>query len=343
MLPWRKKTPTATTAQAATTKNPLIPSAQRFAAEEKVVEGIAKARVGRFEEALALYQQAVALDGTLAVAHLNICLCLQDIFNRDFASWSSDERRERLRDMRDHLQRALSFDEKLTIAYQSLIQINKKLGDFVNAERAGQKLLPLVEGDLQKIAALQAELRQLRPLAEKQQLFADVLALSHVLPRWSEGVPPPDAPVGPEGTLQMRIELMKCLAPHLADHDTPSEIYFAAAKIVRSLGDNGQAVRILKYAAAQSALTSAQKVECHRALSSIAFTAGDYREALRSARMAYQEDPTNPALISNVGVCLLAMGRYDDAREMLDIAKGLAPKDPIVQRALAALKRAVRA
>ena len=58
---------------------------------------------------------------------------------------------------------------------------------------------------------------------------------------------------------------------------------------------------------------------------------------------AYRLDPIDPGLVCNVGVCHLAAGDVVGAREFIDLARQMAPKDPIVVRALTALVDAERA
>lgn len=81
----------------------------------------------------------------------------------------------------------------------------------------------------------------------------------------------------------------------------------------------------------------------HKELASLHFHGGQPDLALPHARAAYETDPTNAALVCNVGVCHLATGDLKEAREFLLIAKGLAPRDPIVLDAFKALDDATKA
>ena len=55
---------------------------------------------------------------------------------------------------------------------------------------------------------------------------------------------------------------------------------------------------------------------------------------------AYRLDPLDAGLVCNVGVCHLALGDLAQAREFIVLAAAMAPEDPIVIRAAAALNLA---
>jgi Flp pilus assembly protein TadD len=81
-------------------------------------------------------------------------------------------------------------------------------------------------------------------------------------------------------------------------------------------------------------------LEALRNLATVCQGLGDVQAALRASMQAYRLDPTDAGLVCNVGVCHLAAGTLSSAREYVDLARQLAPKDPIVLRAVAAVVEA---
>jgi tetratricopeptide (TPR) repeat protein len=87
-------------------------------------------------------------------------------------------------------------------------------------------------------------------------------------------------------------------------------------------------------------------LEAVRNLATLCLASGDLPAALRASQAAYRLDPVDAGLVCNVGVCHLALARVGDtvddeqmarAREFITLARQLAPKDPIILRAVAAL------
>ena len=73
-------------------------------------------------------------------------------------------------------------------------------------------------------------------------------------------------------------------------------------------------------------------LDARRELATLFMKAGDARAALEHSVEAYREDPSNAALICNVGVCHLSLGDLAQAEEFLKMAIDLAPENEIAQR-----------
>ena len=84
-------------------------------------------------------------------------------------------------------------------------------------------------------------------------------------------------------------------------------------------------------------------LEAWKNLATVVQASGDMKGALQAATSAFKLAPSDAGLVCNVGVCHLALGDLEEAAEFIAIAKGLAPKDPIIAKASAALAAAQRA
>lgn len=282
--------------------------------------GVAHAQKGRFEEALLAYRRAREADPSYALAHLNEALALQDLYNAGSADLDDDERRERLGAIREALESALSLDDTLLVGWRALGHVSRRLGDYVRAEEAFQALISLAPDDFPHLEEARRELRAVTPRAERQRVLKSAFDLA--LEREAEAA-------------QMReaFERIEPLLPHPEVHE---DAFWAAGVLLRRLGDPARAREML-----ESCLARAPRhLRAHRELATLCMQAGDAKAALEHSLEAYREDPSNPALLSNVGVCHLTLGDFTQAEEFLRMALGLAPDDPIVQRAWAAFESA---
>lgn len=282
--------------------------------------GVAFAQKGRFEEALLAYRKAREADPSYALAHLNEALALQDLYNANSASLDDEERQERLHAIRDALDRALELDDTLLVGWRALGHVSRRVGDYVRSEEAFKKLVSLAPDDFPHLEEARRELRAVAQRAERQRVLQN--AFDVALDRGAEAA-------------QMR-EAFERLEPLLLHPEVPDDAFWAAGVLLRRLDDTTGAREMLEACLARAP----RHVRAHRELATLCMQAGDARAALEHSVEAYREDPSNPALLSNVGVCHLTLGDFAQAEEFLRMAMGLAPDDPIVQRAWAAFENA---
>jgi tetratricopeptide (TPR) repeat protein len=111
-----------------------------------------------------------------------------------------------------------------------------------------------------------------------------------------------------------------------------------AGTLARKVGDLERARSLLDTAVADDS----KDLEAWRNLATVCLAQGDIAAAIKASQAAYRLDPVDAGLVCNLGVCHLAaadagLGNVDEAREYIELAARLAPKDPIVQRAMATL------
>ena len=59
---------------------------------------------------------------------------------------------------------------------------------------------------------------------------------------------------------------------------------------------------------------------------------------MENARLAHDLRPGDAGIISNLGLALMELGRFDEARHQFKRARRLDPTDPIVERCLKELE-----
>ncbi|MDP2343697.1 MAG: tetratricopeptide repeat protein [Deltaproteobacteria bacterium] len=296
----------------------------RKVAEDLVTKGYVAAHEGRLEAAHKLYLDAVDADDTLAVAFFNAGQVELELFNRDHSM-------ARLSSAAAHLQRGLALDAAHAPSWRTLARVQERQGQFAaavdawlqvrarlaTAEPAG----PFSQERGKDIEEARREAERLRPWAELEQaltsaraaLGADVdvaaasLALSSLEEIWERS-----AAAGVAEPPRL-LTLLGALARKIAEVEQ-ARAYFEAA----IAGDK-------------------HDLEALKALATICLEQGDLKAALTSSMAAYRADPVDAGLVCNVGVCHLALGELAAAREFIELAAGMAPKDPIVARAVAAL------
>lgn len=290
-------------------------------AASQVAKGVVLARQGDVRGALAAYRQAIQADDTYALAHLNVALALQDIYNEERANLVPEDQEVRLRELVEHLALATTLDPGLAPAHRALGFAQRALGRYSEARDAFQAYLSMVDGKdphHERVAAAQREVAE--------QAFVDEAIAAAVADAEKIGDPEVQGREQREATLVTALEK----APQRADG------WWALGVLRRARGD----VEGAKECFMRAIEADPQCLPAHKELSGLYFHAQQPVEALPFARAAYEADPTNPALVCNVGVCHLALGNLAEAREYILIAKGLAPRDPIVLDCLKALEEA---
>lgn len=286
-----------------------------------VVGGVVRARDGDLRAALAAYRQAVEADDTYALAHLNVALALQDLYNEERAALPPDAHGPRLDELAGHLELATRLDPDLEPAYRALGFVERARGRHGAARDAFQTYLSRAEPKDAHRERVEAALQEVAEQASiTEAIQAAVAAAERV-----KDIPEAD-----------RLEREASLRAALAKAPGRAEGWWALGVLRDAARDPAGAVEALERALA----ADGSCIPAHKELSSLHFHANAPAKALPHARAAYDADPTNPALVCNVGVCHLALGNLHEASEYLVIAKGLAPKDPIVLDCLKALEEA---
>lgn len=298
----------------------LLGKAGRERAAALVAEGVSEAHAGRLEEAAARYAAAVDADPDYALAHLNLALARMDLYNAASTTLSAEDRRARLLEIESSLERALALDASLLGGWRCLGHVAARLGHDPRAEEAFTHLLEVAPEDFPHRAEARASLAEVAPRARRARAVEDVLRLA-----MDEEAPSDALQSGIDG-----------LAPFVDDPELPLAAHAARGALLRRLGRSDEAQAAYEACLAKDA----GHVEARRALATLHLQAGDLKRALEHSVEAYRADPNDAGLVCNVGVCWLGLGDVEKAAEYIEIARGLAPKDPIVQRAWSALEAA---
>ncbi|MEW5855181.1 MAG: tetratricopeptide repeat protein [Myxococcota bacterium] len=286
-----------------------------------VAKGVVQARDGNVQGALASYRQAIEEDDTYALARLNVALALQDLYNEERQSLSTDEHQARLEEMHTHLREAVKLDPELTPAYRALGFVERLRGDYEAAVEAFETYVSHTDEKDPHRERVNNALEEVREKAATARAIQDAITAAEKI-----------SEVAPDRREQLMADLRQALAraPDRADG------WWAMGVLRRAAGDVDGAVQDLT----QALTVDRECMAAHKELASLNFHAGKPDAALPHAKAAYDADPTNPALVCNLGVCHLALGQLAQARDYIHIARGLAPKDPIVQDCLRALEEA---
>jgi tetratricopeptide (TPR) repeat protein len=294
-------------------------------AEALISQGLAHYREGRFQEALKAYEAAAQADEENAVAHLNHGLCLLDLYNLTASEMDADTQAAHLEATRASLQAAIEKNGTLLAAYRALGHVLRRLGKHAEAAAAFQQVLDDAPADFEHRSEVAKALAE----ASRRANEAEALAVARALA--IRNVDDEDAP---EASAAEVDEALKNLAPALAAGEPTTELMWVTGVLRRKQGrlDDARAwfERLLE--------ESPRHLEAHRELASIHMKSGDAKAALVHSRVAYEEDPSNPGLVCNVGVCHLSLGDFAQAREFLEMARGMDPKNPIIANAWAALE-----
>jgi tetratricopeptide (TPR) repeat protein len=312
--------------------------AGRKAAEDHCMKGYVAAREGRLDDAQRHYDDAVAADDTLAVAAFNAGQTALERYNRDAAALDDAGRRGRLEIALRWLEKAVAVDDTHAPSWRALARVRERLGDVAGAvsawERVEQTLRVGEGGPPAAIVEARAEARR-----EKARLApAAALALAMGRARellGAEGIDAADAAAAVDALVAARDAAASSSSP------VPTGIATLMGCLARKGGDP-RARALLEEAVAEDP----RDLEAVRNLATLCLASGDLPAALRASLAAYRLDPVDAGLVCNVGVCHLALARAGDdvdaeqlarAREFITLAQQLAPKDPIVLRAVAAL------
>jgi tetratricopeptide (TPR) repeat protein len=312
--------------------------AGRKAAEDLCMKGYIAAREGRLDDAQRHYDDAVAADDTLAVAAFNAGQTALERYNRDAAALDDAGRRARLEVARNRLEKAVAVDDAHAPSWRALARVRERLGDVAGAVLAWERVeqhLHVDEGaPVAAVVEARAEARRERArLAPAAALALAVRRARELLA--SEVVDAAAAGVAVDALLAARAAATATSSP------LPPGLATLMGCLARRGGD-GRARDLLDEAVA----ADPRDLEAVRNLATLCLASGDFPAALRASQAAYRLDPVDAGLVCNVGVCHLALARAADvvdeeqlarAREFIDLARQLSPKDPIVLRAVAAL------
>jgi tetratricopeptide (TPR) repeat protein len=304
--------------------------ANRERAEKLVTDGVVLAREGRHEDALRCYRAAVEEDEELAVAHLNEGLCLLDLYNKghgpagagaEGAQLDEVERATKLSEIAQVLARALRLEEKSHIGWRALARVEERRGAFARAEDAWKNVREHAPADGPDRAEADKQLHTIAEDARIDRIRRRAIAAQQL-----------DVDeVERKASLE---ELLLILKPGAVSK--PVERGFALAGALARRGDDPRARELL----AQAVQADGTDIDALRDLAGVCLAQADLVSALSYSMRAYVARPTDAALVCNVGVCHLGLGALDKAAEFIELSAQLEPKDPIVVRAVAALKAA---
>lgn len=325
----------------------------RKAAEERCTKGYIAAREGRLDDAQRLYDDAVDADPTLAVAAFNAGQTALERYNRDVASLDAAARNQRLRTALQHLEKALVIDDTHAPSWRAVARVQERLGDVVAAYdswgRVERRLTPspVVDEPGQTVGREPTrELQEERAEARNERLrlkpAADLArAMTTVQDLVGEAIVDPTASM-------LAVDALLAARDAAAAANVPSPAFLStvAGTLARKVGQHERARTLF-----EGALTADPRdLEALRNLATVCLALDDLPAALKASTAAYRLDPIDAGLVCNVGVCHLALAtagtpvpHLAQAREYIDLAKQLSPKDPIVLRAVAAVADAERA
>jgi len=304
----------------------------RKVAEEHVTRGYIAAHERRLDQAQQHYADAIDADDTLAVAFFNAGQTELERYNRDVSQLDADARARRLDQAADCLLRGLALEPTHAPSWRTLGRVRERQGRVADAVVAwGSAVAHLVPGNgdggmddagLERVMALK-EIARLQPEAD---LEAAVVAARNALAVAAPGA----AEAAAVDVLLATWERVRLLG--VAE---PPRLHGLAGSLARKLGDP-RARALLEEAVDKDK----HDLEAWKDLATLCLTAGDLPSALSASMAAYREDPVNAGLVCNVGVCHLAVGDLDKAAEFIDLAASMSAEDPIVRRAVLALKQA---
>jgi tetratricopeptide (TPR) repeat protein len=288
-----------------------------------VAKGVVLARQNDLQGALGCYRRALGADDTYALAHLNVALALQDLYNARRAEMGVDETQRQLEEMAEHLRLSGELDPKLSPAHRARGFVERARHHYPEARTAFAAYLATTAGDDPRRGEIERCLAEVAEAADLDALLASGISAAEKVSTLAPAA---------------RAEAITALMSALSKDALRADGWWALGVLRRAEGE---------MALAQEALLKTLEVEprhinAHRELASLHFYGGEPDKALPHAHAAYVADPTNAAAVCNVGVCHLSMGNLRDAREFIELAMGIAPKDPIVQEAVKAVQEAVR-
>lgn len=292
----------------------------RAEALKRIAEGVMHARRGQPALALACYDEAIRLDPDTSVGYLNRGLALQDLFNAGSAEWTPAVRGEKLEEIAESLESALERDASQVVAWRSLGHVSVRLGRYIRAEEAFVQVLDRAPEDFPHREEALREQRRIAGRAERERAIAYAVEL--VL----DGA----ASLGDLREAQER------LRPLLILPDVPSDAFWAAGVLAKRLADATLAREMFEACIDRDE----RHVFARRELATLCMVEGEGELALVHSQVAFEEQPENPAVVCNVGVCHLSLGDLDQAAEYLEMARAMAPGDPIIQKAWDALQQA---
>lgn len=291
-----------------------------------VADGVVKARNGDTAGALRAYREAIAADEGYALGHLNIALALQDQFNDLRAGLSDEEQVAALQQMDAALKKACSLDASLMPAWRARGYVARALGDFVDARLAFSTYLAGTDEKDPHRERLSAAFAEVNDKAALQEALQSGLAMV-------ENAATASASEIAEAEARLLFVTQK--EPERAQP-------WWALGVLKRRDTSVPAQKKAQEYLERALEADRQFIPAHKELSSLHFLAGAPEKALPHARAAYEADPASSALVCNLGVCHLAMGQLDEAREFITLARNMAGRDAIVMDAYKALEEALR-
>jgi tetratricopeptide (TPR) repeat protein len=312
----------------------------RAYAESLVTRGYVAIRENRLDDALAAFVEACDADETLAIAPFDAGTTELLRFNRDAQAIDADARAARLDAAERWLERAVLLDERHAPSWRALARVRERKGAFLSAHAAWTTVIALLlpadgapvsvglatDGAAADLVEARREQARLQPRARLEE------ALGRARTALQTTGDDDATRTGRQWALDALWQAWS--AAQAAGIDEPSHLYSLAGALARKAGDAARARVLLDDAVRRDK----HDIEAWKELATVCMAEGDHRAALVASLAAYRENPVDAGLVCNVGVCHLALGDRVQATEFIELARGMAPDDPIVARAVAALK-----
>lgn len=131
-------------------------------------------------------------------------------------------------------------------------------------------------------------------------------------------------------------EALKTLQGVLEDNKDNPDVRYYTAVALRQSGDYERALKMLEELVKNCALPEVLS----EAGLDYAYI-GDFENALKSFEQALKMKPKDAEILCNIGVCRLNLGQIQEAREAINKAHALNPKDEIINKWLEQLKHII--
>ena len=297
----------------------FFPKWARAQADRRVDEGVVFFEAGELDRAVSCYEEAILWAPEHEWAHANLGLSLVDQYNTSFEDWPDERRKAHLTLALDTLSHAIELGAKRVAVFRAFGHLHWRLGHYQKAANAFEKALGLlVEDDAkEECEVLESYLEELRPAIDKAVQVGQVLNV-----------------VNNSKADQEECQYALSLVTHFLEEEEDIQFLWLAGVLQRRVGD-------LKSAKANFLKILAHKeshLESHRELAQIFLHEETFELALEHSMAAYRLSPRDAGLVCNVGVCHLALENRDKAQEFIELAHGMEPHSPIINKALDALK-----
>ncbi len=298
----------------------FFPKWARAQADRRVDEGVSFFEAGELERAVSCYEEAISWAPSHEWAHANLGLSLVDQYNMSFESWSDERRKAHLTLALDTLSHAIELGAERVAVLRAFGHLHWRLGNYQKASDAFEAALVLLADDdtKEEYEALKAYVEELQPVIDRAEQIQTVVDV-----------------VNNNKADKEQCENALSLVNHFLQEDEAGiQFLWLAGVLQRRLGDLESAksnfLEILN--------SKETHLDAHRELAQLFLHEETFELALKHSMAAYRLAPRDAGLVCNVGVCHLALENRDKAQEFIELAHGMEPQSPIINKALEALQ-----